>query len=72
VGLRRRNAFEAIQRRGGAVDFLGADVGVAGRGLQVAVTEQFLDGQQVDARLEQVGRLAMPQGVRRDPLAQIG
>ena len=46
------------------------DVGIAlGRG-QLDVAEQFLDGAQIGARLQQVRRERMPQRVRADAEAQ--
>ena len=45
----------------------GVDVGVALRGAEPGVAEQFLDRPQVGAALEQVRRERMPQRVRADP-----
>src|SRR5690349_7741254 len=48
------------------------DVRVQLRGGEVRVAEHFLDGAEVGATLEQVGRERVPQGVRRHPLRQPG
>ena len=47
----------------------GGQMEVDHRGLQRAVAEVLLDQPEVDARLEQVGGVAVPQGVDRDGLA---
>src|SRR5438874_160694 len=45
---------------------------VLGGGLQVAVPEENLDGAQIGARLQQVSRPTVAQGVRSDAFADAG
>jgi hypothetical protein len=45
---------------------MGAQVGVLGGGQDGAMAEDFLDLEQVDARLDQVGRITVTKAVRGD------
>jgi hypothetical protein len=45
---------------------------ILGGGFQITVTEQNLDGAQVSARLQQVSRPTVAQGVRSDAFANAG
>ena len=47
------------------------DVGIAGRGRQIAMAEQHLDRADIGARLEQMGGEAMAQGMDGDRLAEL-
>jgi hypothetical protein len=47
-------------------------VGVAGGGRQVAVAEQALDGEEVDAGFQQVRGVVVPQGVQADLPGEAG
>ncbi len=48
------------------------DVGVAGGGSEVGVTEQLLDGQKVNALLQQVGCETVPQSMNRGGFGYAG
>ena len=45
---------------------MGGQVGVFGGGQDGAMAEDFLDFEQVDARLDQVGRITVTKAVRGD------
>ena len=47
-------------------------MGVARRGVQLLVAEQNLDHADIDLLLEKMGREAVPERVRRDPLVDVG
>ena len=54
-------AVQQVKRTGRGADLGAGDLQVAGGGRQAAVTEQELDGADVDAGLEQVDGERMPQ-----------
>ena len=56
-----RGQVEAIQRAPGRLQRRGGHMEVPSRGVEAAMAEQDLDGPQVGAGLEQVGREAVPQ-----------
>lgn len=63
---------EPIERARCPGDQSGRDLGVAGRGLQMGVTEHDLDDPDVGAALQQVGGKAMPKRVGCNTLADPG
>ena len=63
---------ELIKRARRPGDQPGRDLGVAGRRLQVAVTEQNLDDPNVRAALQKMSGKTMPQRVGRHMLADPG
>jgi hypothetical protein len=54
---------EEIRER---LEVIDPDVGVAGRGLDVSVTEEGLDQADIDPGLEEVGREGVPERVEGD------
>ena len=60
---------EAIQRIGHRLQVPLRQMQVLGGGFQIAVPEQNLDGAQVGARFQQVGRPTVAQRVRGDAFA---
>jgi hypothetical protein len=69
LGCQRR---EAIQWAHDLADGVGGDAGVERRCLKLGVTQQDLNHPNIDVLLEQVGRKAVAQGVRRHPLGNLG
>ena len=63
---------KTIQRIGHGLQVPLRQMQVLGGGLQIAVPEQNLDGAQVGARLQQVGRPTVAQRVRGDAFADAG
>ena len=71
-GGRRDLQPQPVERARRPADRAGRDLGVARRGLQVAVAEQGLDDADVGAALQQMRGEAVPQRVHRHPLVQPG
>src|SRR6266446_6657503 len=69
LGHQRR---EAIERAHDLAYRVGGDARIERRGVELGVTEQDLDHPNIDVLLEQMGREAMAQGVRRHPLGNLG
>src|SRR6476659_11045897 len=63
---------EPIERAHDGADGVGGDPRVERRGVELGVPEQHLDHADIDVLLEQVGREAVAQRVRRDPLGDLG
>src|SRR3954470_19736613 len=63
---------EPIERAHDHADGVGSDPRIERRGLELGVPEQDLDHADVDVLLQQVGREAVAQRVRRDPLGDLG
>jgi hypothetical protein len=63
---------EAIERALGGLDGSRGDVGVEGGGLEVAVSEEDLNGADVGASFEEVGGEAMAEGMGGDVLVEAG
>src|SRR5215212_9513162 len=67
-----RQRREPIERAHDHADGVGGDPRIERRGLELGVPEQDLDHADVDVLLQQVGREAVAQRVRRDPLGDPG
>ena len=63
---------KAVERAHDLADRIGGDLGVKRRGLELGMPKQDLDDANIDVLLEQVGREAVAQGVRRHALADLG
>src|SRR5260370_34840214 len=63
---------EAIERAHGLADGIAGDMSIERRGLELGMPKQDLDDANIDVLLEQVGREAVAQGVRRHALADLG
>src|SRR5215204_3989848 len=63
---------EPIERAHDHADGVGGDTRIERGGLELGVPEQGLDHADVDVLLQQVGREAVAQRVRRDPLGDPG
>jgi hypothetical protein len=61
-----------LQRADDLLDRLGGDAGIKRRGIELGVPEQHLDHSDIDVLLEQVGGEAVPQGVERYALVDLG
>ena len=61
--------FQLFDGVGDLVQVLLREVQILGRGLQILVTEQDLDGAQVGARFQQMSRPAVANQVGGNPLA---
>ena len=68
----RAQRREALERAHDLADRLGGDAGVERRGVELGVPEQHLDHPDIDVLLEQMGGEAVPQGVRRHALVDLG
>src|SRR5450432_3611023 len=69
LGLRQD---DAVERAHDLLDRLGGDARVERRGVELGMTEQHLDHPDIDVLLEQMGGEAVPQGVERHALADLG
>ena len=65
-----RRQVEAIQRAAGRLQGRGGHMEVSSGGVEAAMAEQDLDGPQVGAALQQVGREAVPERVHGHVLVQ--
>ena len=63
---------DMLQRAHDLADRLGGDTSIERRGIELGVTEQDLDHADVDVLLEQMGGKAVPQGVERYALLDLG
>src|SRR5437660_10346543 len=59
---------EPVEWAGHGADRGVGDTGITGCGVELGVTEQYLDDADVGVLFEQVGGEAVPQGMRRHPL----
>src|SRR3954467_15158099 len=63
---------EPIERAHDRADGVGGDPRIERRGVELGVPEQHLDHADIDVLLQQMGREAVAQRVRRDPLGDVG
>jgi hypothetical protein len=63
---------QLVQRANGGGDHLRRHRGVTGGGVDSTVAEQHLNDADIGAVLQQVSGEAVPQGVDRDPLGDVG
>src|SRR6266478_8594464 len=63
---------DMLQRAHHLPDRLGGNAGVKRRGVELGMTEQDLDHADIDVLLQQMGGEAMPQGVQRHALVDLG
>src|SRR5215469_17007139 len=69
LGLQRR---EAVERAHDLADRVGGNPRIERRRLKFGVTEQDLDHPNINVLFKQMGRKAVPQGVRRHALLEVG
>jgi hypothetical protein len=64
-----RHSVQGFQKTGGCAHLAGGDHQAPRRGAQVTMSEQQLDGAKVGARLQQMNRTGVAQGMRRNRFA---